>query len=441
MSTRSLLRETRIIEREIDLLTLQSNLFEVLKSEFVVRAILAEERKVVRYALQQGIIDKRDVNLNEGLIADIVLGAGQMLGNWASVVGVPLGSAFGVAGVLWYGNEALKGEPGTFQFFMDIIFCLFSAAAVPDPTPATGTASTIAKTIIAPFAKLGNSARALGRGVLDAGKALAWTKSAGPAGAIAVEAIVKAEPAIVKAGPFIERVVAGAKGIMESVAGAVKSLPGGKSFASIVELIGKYATQAWQFAKSCIEALLSVGKSATKAAAGTAGTAAVKGAKSGAAAGAEVAAVAGARLGVRIGKLAQPAVAATVRGMGKAAQAILVKVSKMSPAMMTQIFVGRGVNITVKGAPVLATRAVSRSGSLVINTGGRNLAISAAQIPTILGQVARQGGAQGAEAATAALLRTGDVLAPNLYRMTLTAINTAVGGGDPDPALAAELGV
>ena len=109
--------------------------------------------------------------------------------------------------------------------------------------------------------------------------------------------------------------------------------------------------------------------------------------------------------------------------------------------MMTQIFVGRSVNITVKGAPVLATLAVSRSGALVMNTGGRNLAVSAAQIPAILGQVARSGGAAGAEAATAALLRTGDVLAPNLYRTTLSAINAAVGGGDPDPTLAAELGV
>ena len=265
MRSNRLLNEVSLLERDIDLMALQSDIFEMLKNEFVVRAILAEERKVVRYALQQGIVDKHDVNLNEGLLADIVLGAGQMLGNWASVVGVPLGSAFGVAGVLWYGNEALKGSPGTYQFFMDIIFCLFSAAAVPDPTPATGTAGTIAKTIIAPFAKLGNAARALGRGVLDAGKALAWTKSAGPAATVAVEAVVKAEPTIVKATPFIERVVTGAKGVMESVASAVKSLPGGKSFASIVELVGKYATQAWQFVKKCLQALINVGKTSAAA--------------------------------------------------------------------------------------------------------------------------------------------------------------------------------
>ena len=440
MKSQYLLRESLLIEREVDLMELQSALFELLNEEFIVRSALAEERKVIRYAIQRGIIEETDARLDEGLLADVILGVGQAVGNWASLVGVPLGSIFGAAGVLWYGNEALNGEPGTFQFYMDIIFCLFSAAAVPDPTPATGTAAQIAKTILAPFAKLGNAARALGRGVLDAGKALAWTKSVGPAGTLALEAVAKAEPAIVKATPFIERVVTGAKGIMESVANAVKSLPGGKTFATIVETVSKYAVQAWQFIKSCLEALLSVSKTASKAAAGKAGAAAVRGAKTGAAAGAEAAAVAGARLGVRIGKLAQPAVAATVRGMGKAAQAVLVRVSKMSPAMMERIFVGQQVQIMVKGVAQPATLAVSKAGTLVMNLGGRNMAISAAQIPSVLGQVARAGPA-GAEMATAILVRTGEPMAPNYYRMALNAINTAMGGGEPDPALAAELSV
>ncbi len=440
--SRSLLRETVLLEREVDTLVMQSALMELLNSEFVVRSVLAEERKVVRYAIQQGIIDKRDVNLNEGLLADIVLGAGQMLGNIGSSVGLPLGSAFGAAGVLWYGNEAIKGTPGTLQFYMDIIFCLFSAAAVGDPTPATGTAATIARTILAPFVKAGAAARALGQGVLNAGKALAWTKSAGPATVVAVEAAVKAEPAIVRATPFIERVVTGAKGVMESVASAVKSLPGGKTFARIVETVAKYATQAWQFAKSCIEALIAVGKSATKAAAGKAGTTAVKAAGTrGAAAGAEAAAVAGARLGVRVGKLAQPAVAATVRGMGRAAQAVLVRVSRMSPAMMERIFVGQVVNVAIKGTPVAASLVVSRSGALALQAGPRVIALAPSQVVGVLGQIARAGGPRAAEAATAALMRTGEKLAPNYYQMALTAINGALGGGEPDPALAAELGV
>jgi hypothetical protein len=108
--------------------------------------------------------------------------------------------------------------------------------------------------------------------------------------------------------------------------------------------------------------------------------------------------------------------------------------------MMERIFVGRAVQITVKGVPTFATLAVSKTGALVMNTGGRNLAISAAQIPAVLGQVAR-GGPAAAEMATAILVRTGEPMAPNYYRMALTAINTAMGGGEPDPALAAELSV
>ena len=112
----------------------------------------------------------------------------------------------------------------------------------------------------------------------------------------------------------------------------------------------------------------------------------------------------------------------------------------MSPAMMERIVVGRAVQITVKGVPTFATLAVSKTGALVMNTGGRNLAISAAQIPAVLGQVAR-GGPAAAEMATAILVRTGEPMAPNYYRAALSAINTAVGGGDPDPTLSAELGV
>jgi hypothetical protein len=265
MRTKSLLNEALLIEREIELLTIQSGLSEMLKEEFVVRAVLAEERKVIRYAMHQGIIDKRDVNLNEGIIADIVLGVGQMLGNWATIVGVPLGSIFGAAGVLWYGNEMLKGTPGSFQFYMDLIFCLFSAAAVPDPSPATGTAATVARTIIAPFAKLGEAARALGRGVLEAGAALKWTQSLGPAGKAGVNAIVKVEPQVVKSFPFIDRVVTRAGDVMRSVASKVSGLPGGKSFARIAGVVVEHAAKAWQLIKECLQALINVGKTSAAA--------------------------------------------------------------------------------------------------------------------------------------------------------------------------------
>jgi len=267
MHNRAIFLESNRLEAQLINFQIEGALLEVMKNDFMARVIIAEHRKIEKYALQLGVIDKRQ--LNEGFIADVVLGAGQMLGNWASIVGVPLGSAFGVAGVLWYGNEMLSTAPGSFDFFMNLIFCLFSAAAVPDPTPASGTASTLAKTIIAPFAKLGNAARALGKGVLDAGKALAWVKASGPAAAVATEAAVRAEPALKAAAPWIERTIAGAGEVMTSIAAKVKSLPGGSKFTAMIETVTKYAGQAWKFIKGCIESLINVGKAAAGKALGT----------------------------------------------------------------------------------------------------------------------------------------------------------------------------
>jgi len=267
MHNRTIFLESNRLENQLINFQIEGALLEFMKNDFMARVIIAEHRKIEKYALQLGVIDKRQ--LNEGFIADVVLGAGQMLGNWASIVGVPLGSAFGVAGVLWYGNEMLSTAPGSFDFFMNLIFCLFSAAAVPDPTPAAGTASTLAKTIIAPFAKLGNAARALGNGVLDAGKALAWVKASGPAAAVATEAAVKAEPGLKAAAPWIEKTIARAGEVMTSVSTKVKNLPGGAKFLEMTNMVTKYAVQAWQFIKGCIESLINVGKAAAGKALGT----------------------------------------------------------------------------------------------------------------------------------------------------------------------------
>lgn len=260
MRNREIFLESKKVERQLATFQLEGALLEAMKDKFIARAMLAEQRKIEKYALQIGLVNEHQ--LNEGFLADITLGAGQMLGNWASIVGVPLGSAFGIAGVLWYGNEMLAASPGSFDFFMNLIFCLFSAAAVPDPSPASGTAATLAKTIIAPFAKLGNAAKALGSGVLDAGKALTWVKATGPAAAVATEAAMKAEPGLIAATPWIEKTIASAGEVMTSIASKVKNLPGGSKFAGIVETVTKWAGQAWKFIKECIEALINVGKSA-----------------------------------------------------------------------------------------------------------------------------------------------------------------------------------
>ena len=93
MRNRAIYLESKRLENYLIDFQIEGALLEVMKNDLMARSIIAEHRKIEKYALQLGLIDKRQ--LNEGFLADVVLGAGQMLGNWASVVGVPLGSAFG----------------------------------------------------------------------------------------------------------------------------------------------------------------------------------------------------------------------------------------------------------------------------------------------------------------------------------------------------------
>lgn len=358
MHNRTILLESKKLEQWLINFQLEGALLEVMKNDLMARSIIAEHRKIEKYALQLGLIDKRQ--LNEGLLADVVLGAGQMLGNWASVVGVPLGSAFGVAGVLWYGSEMLSTAAGSFDFFMNLIFCLFSAAAVPDPTPASGTASTLAKTIIAPFAKLGNAARALGNGVLDSGKALAWVKASGPAAALAVEGAVKMEPALMKAAPWIERTIAGAGEVMTSIATKVKNLPGGSKFTAMIETVTKYAGQAWKFIKGCIESLINVGKSA----AGKAGT----------------------------------------KVVGAVAEALPSLIAKLSPQMAERIvaqFAGKAFSYTTKKGALATIEIIGfNNGKMLMKTtGGAKSFVSASELPSVISQIAKLFGNEAAAAA------------------------------------------
>ena len=390
MRNRAIYLESKRLESYLIDFQIEGALLEVMKNDLMARSIIAEHRKIEKYALQLGLIDKRQ--LNEGFLADVVLGAGQMLGNWASVVGVPLGSAFGVAGVLWYGNEMLSTEPGSFDFFMNLIFCLFSAAAVPDPTPASGTASTLAKTIIAPFAKLGNAARALGTGALDAGKALAWVKASGPAAAVATEAAVKAEPALAAAAPWIERTIAGAGEVMTSIAAKVKNLPGGSTFTAMIETVTKYAGQAWKFIKGCIESLINVGKSA----AGKAGT----------------------------------------KVVGAVAEALPSLIAKLSPQMAEKIvakFVGKQFSYTTKKGAMAAIEIIGfNNGKMLMKTtGGAKSFVAASELPSVISQIAKL---FGNEAAAAAIVK-----ATAAYPQTVikSAISAASGVNNTAGAVAA----
>jgi len=268
MQNRAILLESKRLESYLINFQIEGALLEVIKNDLMARSIIAEHRKIEKYALQLGLIDKRQ--LNEGLAADVVLGAGQMLGSIGSYFGFPLGMVFGAAGVIWYGKEMLAAAPGSFDFFMNLIFALFSAAAC-EPTGAAATATNTSK-LFTPFIKLGNAARALGNGVLDAGKALAFVKQGGTATSIAVKAAGTAESAVVAAIPILDRIVAGATGLLQRVAPQIEKIPGAGIFRTISETIAKWGAKAWTFIKDCLTSLFNVARTA----AGKAGAKAVE---------------------------------------------------------------------------------------------------------------------------------------------------------------------
>jgi hypothetical protein len=258
MHNRAILLESNRLEAQLINFQIEGALLEVMKNDFMARAIIAEHRKIEKYALQLGLIDKH--KLNEGLAADVVLGAGQMLGSIGSYFGFPLGMVFGAAGVIWYGKEMLAAAPGSFDFFMNLIFALFSAAAC-EPTGAAATATNISK-LFTPFIRLGAAAKALGSGVLNAGKALAFVKQGGTAVTVGVNAAAAAQPAIVGAFPILDNIVAGATGLLQRVAPQIEKIPGAGIFRTISETIAKWGAKAWTYIKGCLEALFAVARTA-----------------------------------------------------------------------------------------------------------------------------------------------------------------------------------
>ena len=265
MQNRAIFLESNRLEQQLINFQLEGALLEVMKNDLMARSIIAEHRKIEKYALQLGLVNKRQ--LNEGLGMDIALGAGQMLGSIGSYFGFPLGLVFGAAGVIWDGKEMLAAEAGSFDFFMNLIFALFSAAAC-EPTGAAATATNTSK-LFTPFIKLGNAARALGNGVLDAGKALAFVKKGGTATSLAVKAASTAEPTVVAAFPILDRIVAGATGLLQRVTPQIQKIPGAGIFNTISKTIVKWGAKAWAFIKECLTSLFNVAKTAAGKALGT----------------------------------------------------------------------------------------------------------------------------------------------------------------------------
>lgn len=246
MRTGSLLREVNIVERQLSNLEIHGALLEAMKNDFMARAIISEHRKIEKFALQLGLVDKRQ--LNEGMFADIALGLGQAVGGLPGLAQLGVGASFGVAGVLWYGKEMMANAVGSFDFFMNLIFALLSAAAV-DPTGIFAEAGAFGK-IIKPFAYLGQKVRALG-GLAKAAVGL------GPAEKAAVTAATEAAGPISRGLTFLsETVMPQVTRILESVRGTVMKLPGGAAFEQISQLITKYAGKAISALKDAVSPFL-----------------------------------------------------------------------------------------------------------------------------------------------------------------------------------------
>jgi len=246
MHNRAILLESNRLENQLINLQIEGALLEVMKNDLMARAIIAEHRKIEKYALQLGLIDKRQ--LNEGMFADIALGLGQAIGGIPGIAEFGVGAAFGVAGVLWYGKEMMANAVGSFDFFMNLIFALLSAAAV-DPTGIFAEAGAFGK-LIKPFAYLGQKVRALG-GLAKAAVGL------GPAEKVVAEAASKAAGPLSTGLAFLgDTVLPQVTRILKSIKSTVMKLPGGAIFTQISELITKHAGKAIEALKNALSPFL-----------------------------------------------------------------------------------------------------------------------------------------------------------------------------------------
>lgn len=254
-SSRALLREVMLAERDLVSFELQGALLEVMNNQVTARIIIAEQRKITRFALGSGMVDRSQ--LSEGLAADIVLGVGQAVGSIPGLNLSGVGAAFGAAGVLWYGKEMLNSSG--FDFAMNLMFCLFSAAAI-EPSGVGGTAGSLGK-VLKPFVALGEWARSLGKLTFEtaarAYRGLSTTSQ------LLVKGATRAEGPIMTGLTWFEKTILGrVKPIFESIKGMVKGKPGAELFGRIAERVASGATGAFNLIKSGFEALINFGKTA-----------------------------------------------------------------------------------------------------------------------------------------------------------------------------------
>jgi len=344
MNTRSLLREALLIESELNQLEIQGALIEACQVDVIANIIISEQRKIARYALQIGAIDRRQ--LNEGIFADVALGLGQAVGSLPGLAQLGVGAAFGAAGVLYYGAKTLSSSG--FDLFMNVLFTLLSAAAI-EPSGVFGEAGALGK-LIKPFAALGQWARGLGSAITKGAGQMFKNLSA--ANKLIVQGAVKAEGPLLKGLTFVEtKVIPNIQKIFSAISGKISKLPGADKIAQIIQKVSSMAGTAVTEIKAAITSLIQFGKSA----------------------------------------------------FGTAGRQVVNAAAKMAPAQIGALLskVPKFAYTTASGATKQVGIALSKDGYLMLtglSATGKTGLISAAQLPNVIGQIAKTAGKEAAQA-------------------------------------------
>lgn len=269
MRSRKLLREIAQIESDLRKLEVENALISLMENSAFMDRLFLEERKVIRYALDNGIASKRD--LNEGTFADVALGLGQAIGSLPGLNVTGVGAAFGAAGVLYYGRKMLASTG--FDQLMNAFFTMMSAAAI-EPTGVFGQAGVVGK-LLKPFVTLGEWARKLGTGLVTGAKSAFQSLSG--ANKMIVQGAVRAEGPIMTGINFVKNtVLPKLTNILDSVKGMVTKLPGGEAFGKIVARLTQSSSGAVASIERALTSLIKLGKNALGKGIGKAAVAANK---------------------------------------------------------------------------------------------------------------------------------------------------------------------
>ena len=300
----SLLREIRSVEGQLHGMAAEGVLIEMMSNDIITEMIIAEQRKIIKYAISIGAIDKR--RLDEGLFADIAIGLGSML---------PLGAGnvVGALGVVWYIKEMFKQSVGSFAFFMNLIMALLSSVAAADPSGlgAAGWLSNAPKLLL-PFIKLGQAVKSLGTALKGTQAAQTFIKSIKIPGAESIFQFIGKPNVASGIESLVTNLTSGAQSMINLIkspqaAQAIGKIPGaGGLWTRFVGIAERYGMQAIEFVTTKVKALVDLAKTAYGTAAqGAAGVEAQQAAQATLAAGsqqvAQAAAGAAAKSAVKAG--------------------------------------------------------------------------------------------------------------------------------------------